>query len=95
MNSIKFVIQNPEGTVVEEQTLKIANGDTLVMQFKEVRQFRHYMSLPEEDRKKVADNFKKAVEGDGGVLVLPPGIELQVIHKVTPQVFDLSNLDGE
>ncbi|RJR46035.1 MAG: hypothetical protein C4576_11440 [Desulfobacteraceae bacterium] len=78
---MKFQIQDMDGNVVEEANVVITKGDVLVLQFTDHAVFRSWASLPQTEKDKVMETWKRTAKGEAGVLVLPPEMKILVLHK--------------
>ena len=76
---IRFQIQDQNGEVIEESNLEIRDGDVIIYHFNDERLYREYVRNPKMSEY-VTSQLKSALKKPGGILVLPPGIDIKVLR---------------
>ncbi|MFA5103522.1 MAG: hypothetical protein WC525_10285 [Candidatus Thermoplasmatota archaeon] len=78
---VAMQLQDPNGNIIKEMNIPVVlGGDSIVVKFSTAQAWHGFLRLKEEERKKASDNFRQMFN-PGGIVVIPPDIEIFVLHK--------------
>lgn len=79
--SVNVRIEDPDGNVVEEKMITVTPGDSLVYQWKTEKAWMGFMGMPFEQREQFQGAALDVLKKRGGVIFLPPFVDLKVLRK--------------